>query len=219
VQRRRAWRVAFTAGAVCVLTVTLGLVTLSCGLLQMPWTDVAFFGAVVAVMAFALNGLAIGLGVLYPNLKETNPNKIVSGFGGTLCFVLSSLYLLASLALLVAAGGGFHLSPGLTAACLAAFLGLSGGIGWLPLKWGLRQLKNFEAGKGRGRLSERPGTARAIVFIRAASPCRPQGFETARKNACRAFAAAGVAISATFPRRRIISACRHSAFVPRRQPD
>jgi ABC-2 type transport system permease protein len=127
------------------LAVTLGLVTLSCGLLQMPWTDVAFFGAVVAVMAFALNGLAIGLGVLYPNLKETNPNKIVSGFGGTLCFVLSSLYLLASLALLVTAGGGFHLNTGLTAACLAAFLGLSGGIGWLPLKWGLRQLKNFEA--------------------------------------------------------------------------
>ena len=90
------------------LVVTLGLVTLSCYLLKMPWDDVAFFGAVITVMTFALNGLAVGLGVLYPNLKETNPNKIVSGFGGTLCFVLSSVYIIASLALLVFGGGGLH---------------------------------------------------------------------------------------------------------------
>jgi len=82
------------------LTVTLALVTLSCYLLKMPWDDVAFFGAVVTVMTFALNGLAVGLGVLFPNVKETNPNKIVSGFGGTLCFVLSSIYIIASLALM-----------------------------------------------------------------------------------------------------------------------
>ena len=68
----------------------------------------AFFGAVVTVMTFALNGLAVGLGVLFPNVKETNPNKIVSGFGGTLCFVLSSVYIIASLTLLIIGGGGFH---------------------------------------------------------------------------------------------------------------
>jgi ABC-2 type transport system permease protein len=52
--------------------------------------------------------LAIGLGVLYPNLKEANPNKIVSGFGGTLCFVLSSFYILASVLLLVFGAAGLH---------------------------------------------------------------------------------------------------------------
>ena len=131
--------------SVASLTITLGLVTLSCYLLKMAWSDVAFFGAVVTVMTFALNGLAVGLGVLYPNVKETNPNKIVSGFGGTLCFVLSSIYILASLALLVAGGGGLHAQTGLVAVCLTLFVGLSLVVGWLPMSWGLRRLKNFEA--------------------------------------------------------------------------
>ena len=86
--------------SVLSLLVTLGLNTLSCWLLNMAWDDIAFFGAVVAVMTFALNGLAVGLGVLYPNLKEANPSKIVSGFGGTLCLVLSFLYILASVLML-----------------------------------------------------------------------------------------------------------------------
>ena len=126
------------------LAVTLGLVTLSCYLLQMPWDDVAFFGAVVTVMTFALNGLAVGLGILYPNVRETNPNKIVSGFGGTLCFVLSSIYIIASLALLVLGGGGYHGHSDWVIASIAGFILLSALIGWLPMKLGLKQLKDFE---------------------------------------------------------------------------
>ena len=57
------------------LAVTLSLITLSCYLLQMTWGRVALFGAVVTVMTFTLNGVAIGLGVLYPNLKEANPKQ------------------------------------------------------------------------------------------------------------------------------------------------
>ena len=141
----RVVKTKYWLASVASLTITLGLVTLSCYLLKMAWSDVAFFGAVVTVMTFALNGLAVGLGVLYPNLKETNPNKIVSGFGGTLCFVLSSIYILASLALLVAGGGGLHAQTGLVAVCLTLFVGLSLVVGWLPMSWGLRRLKNFEA--------------------------------------------------------------------------
>jgi ABC-2 type transport system permease protein len=127
------------------LAITLALVTLSCYLLTMPWGDVAFFGAVITVMTFALNGLAVGLGVLYPNVKETNPNKIVSGFGGTLCFVMSSVYIIAALALLVLGGGGLHGNTEWAAAGIIAFTLLSFLIGWLPMKWGLKHLKNFEA--------------------------------------------------------------------------
>jgi len=127
------------------LMVTLGLVTLSCYLLKMPWDDVAFFGAVITVMTFALNGLAIGLGVLFPNLKETNPNKIVSGFGGTLCFVLSSVYIIAALALLVLGNGGLHGNPSWAVACIIAFIALSFFVGWVPMKIADRQLMNFEA--------------------------------------------------------------------------
>ena len=111
----------------------------------MSWDRVLFFAAVITVMTFALNGLAIGLGVLYPNLKEANPNKIVSGFGGTLCFVLSSFYILASLLLLVFGAASLHSRASLAVAGIAGFVLLSFGIGWLPLKLGLRQLKDFEA--------------------------------------------------------------------------
>ena len=127
------------------LIVTLGLITLSCWLLNMTWDDVGFFGAVVSVMTFALNGLAVGLGVLYPNLKEANPGKIVSGFGGTLCLVLSFLYILASVLLLAFGTIGLHDHASWAVSSVLGFVVLSGLIGWLPLKWGLQQLKNFEA--------------------------------------------------------------------------
>ena len=141
----RVVKTKYWLASLASLCVTLGLVTLSCYLLNMPWTDVAFFGAVVTVMTFALNGLATGLGVLYPNLKETNPNKIVSGFGGTLCFVLSSIYIIAALTLLVIGDGGFHGHAVWTIACILGFVLLSLAVGWLPLTLAMRQLKHFEA--------------------------------------------------------------------------
>ncbi len=131
--------------SVLSLIVTLGLNTLSCWLLKMAWDDVAFFGAVVAVMTFTLNGLAIGLGVLYPNLKEANPSKIVSGFGGTLCLVLSFLYILASVLMLGFGTTGLHDRTSWAAVTVVIFVVLSMVIGWLPLKWALQHLKNFEA--------------------------------------------------------------------------
>jgi len=132
------------AGALS-LVVTLTLIILSCWMLQMTWDRVAFFGAIVTVMTFTLNGVAIGLGVLYPNLKEANPNKIVSGFGGTLCLVLSSLYILVSIALLVFGTMGLHGRTSWAAESVAGFVVLSFLIGWLPMKFGLQRLKNFEA--------------------------------------------------------------------------
>jgi ABC-2 type transport system permease protein len=126
-------------------TLTLTLITLSCYLLQMTWGRVAIFGAVVTVMTFTLNGVAIGLGVLYPNLKEANPSKIVSGFGGTLCLVLSSFYIFASIALLVFGTLGLHWRVNWAAESIATFMLLSFVIGWLPMKFGLQRLKNFEA--------------------------------------------------------------------------
>jgi ABC-2 type transport system permease protein len=127
------------------LAVTLPLITLSCWLLQMPWSRVGLFGAVVTVMTFTLNGTAVGLGVLYPNLKEANPSKIVSGFGGTLCLVLSSLYIFGSLPLLAVALVSRHTRLDWAFESLAAFGLLSLLIGWLPMKFGLNRLKNFEA--------------------------------------------------------------------------
>ena len=141
----RVVKTKFWLASISSLFITSGLITLSCYLLKMSWDRVLFFGAVITVMTFALNGLAIGLGVLYPNLKEASLNKIVSGFGGTLCFVLSSFYILASVLLLVFGAAGLHSRASWAAEGITGFVLLSIGIGWLPLRFGLQQLKNFEA--------------------------------------------------------------------------
>ena len=46
----------------------------------------------LAVVCAALSAMSVGMGALYPNFKEDNPSKIVSGFGGTLNLVLSVLF-------------------------------------------------------------------------------------------------------------------------------
>lgn len=129
------------------LVVTLSLIWLSCYMLEMPWDRIIYFAVAITVMTFTLTGLAVGLGTLYPNFKEENPSKIVSGFGGTFCLVLSFLYILGSVVLLALA------SPWSTAsspsriqviACLIGFGMLSLLLGWLPLRLGLRALRNFE---------------------------------------------------------------------------
>ena len=48
--------------------------------------------ATMFLMNFSMAGLAVGLGAMYPNFKEDNPARIVSGLGGTLNFILSMLY-------------------------------------------------------------------------------------------------------------------------------
>ncbi len=139
VVKAKYWLASFSS-----LLVTLGLISLSSYLLRMTWDRIAFFSAVVTVMTFALNGLAVGLGVLYPNLKEANPTKIVSGFGGTLCLVLSFFYILASVLLLGFGTTGMHSHSGWVIATVSSFTLLSFLIGWLPLRLGLSHLKHFE---------------------------------------------------------------------------
>jgi ABC-2 type transport system permease protein len=87
-----------TTGTVAILmilsSITLGL----------DGFRVAYFLFAMALISAGLSGLAVGLGALFPNLKEDNPSKIVSGFGGTLCLVVSFLYVTGSVALLAVPG-------------------------------------------------------------------------------------------------------------------
>lgn len=143
----RLIKVKFGLASGASLCVTLGLVGLSCQMLKMPWDRTGYFAVAVTIMTFTLNGLAVGLGVLYPNFKEDNPSKIVSGFGGTFCLVLSFLYIVASIALL-AAGSPWALRGrqtfGWMAASWAGFAVLSTALGWSPLKYSLRKVRTFE---------------------------------------------------------------------------
>ena len=129
------------------LVVTLGMIALSCHMLRMPPERTAYFAGAITVMTLTLNALALGIGVLYPNLREDNPSKIVSGFGGTFALVMSFLYIVASV-LLLAWGSPWRWNrdlrdpPVLT--CFAGFAALSFVLGYVPLKLALRRLRNFE---------------------------------------------------------------------------
>ena len=131
------------------LSVTLGLIWLSCHMLKLPTERTLYFMTAVTLMTFTLNGLAVGLGALYPNFKEDNPSKIVSGFGGTFCLVLSFLYIVASVTLL-AVGSPWSWarlgepSVGWLIGSWVAFALLSLWLGWLPLRLGLRKVAVFE---------------------------------------------------------------------------
>jgi ABC-2 type transport system permease protein len=137
-------KVKYWLASVMSLIVTLSLITLSCYLLRMSLDRILFFAAVITVMTFTLNGLAVGLGVLYPNFKDTSPSKIVSGFGGTLCLVLSFLYILASVILLGYGTSGMHTRTSWVLGSVLGFAALSVAIGWVPLRLGLRYLKCLE---------------------------------------------------------------------------
>lgn len=129
------------------LALTGSLILLSCRMLQLGWDRTLYHTLSVVVMAFTLNGLATGTGVLYPNLKEDNPGRIVSGFGGTFCLVLSFLYIVASVLLLAVgspwAGTG-QVRPGLTIACWLSFALLSALLGWLPMQLARQRVRVFE---------------------------------------------------------------------------
>ena len=130
------------------LIVTLGLLLLSCHLLNLELARTLYLATALAIMTLTLNALAMGLGALYPNLKEDNPSKIVSGFGGTFCLILSFGYVVAAVALVAVGGPWLDGQPGGAAwvfASWAAFLGLSVLAGWVPFRLALRRLATFEA--------------------------------------------------------------------------
>tara|TARA_B110000014_G_scaffold248342_1_gene222641 strand:+ start:2454 stop:4181 length:1728 start_codon:yes stop_codon:yes gene_type:complete len=143
---RRTLMAKFLFSTAVSMSVTMALVGASCAMLSIPLERILYFTLTVGVMAFTLNALAVGLGAVYPNFREDNPSKIVSGFGGTLCLVLSFLYIIGMLSLMAAtsrwAFGGssaviFGLGWGL-------FLGGSFLLGWLPLRIGIRKMASLE---------------------------------------------------------------------------
>lgn len=144
----RVVKAKYATATAASLLLTFGLIWLSCYMLRMDQHRTVFFIGAVTVMTFTLNGLAVGLGVLYPNLREDNPGKIVSGFGGTFCLVLSFLYILASVVLLAFGAPWTQVKSAeavvRSVVCLSAFGVLSFALGWVPLQIGLQRVKSFE---------------------------------------------------------------------------
>ncbi len=129
------------------LCLTLGLICLSCHMLNMELSRMFFFGCAITAMTFTLNGLATGLGALYPNFREENPSKIVSGFGGTFCLILSFLYILGSIVLLALGspwGARGLRSPEMIMLGVGGFVLFSIAVGLWPLVAGLKRVARFE---------------------------------------------------------------------------
>jgi len=70
------------------------LVLLSDSMLGLGWQMILQHEFCCAVLCAGLSGIAVGLGARMPDLREPSPAKISSGFGGTLCLVLSSLFIM-----------------------------------------------------------------------------------------------------------------------------
>jgi ABC-2 type transport system permease protein len=126
---------------------TLGLTFLSCLLLDVSRIQFAVSMYTITCANFALAGLAVGLGSLYPNFEEDNPARIVSGMGGTLNFLLSVAYItlvLGSQMLILQwhalSDGGVPYFGGMLAAVLAVNSLLSGVAALVPMRMGLRNL-------------------------------------------------------------------------------
>ncbi len=88
---------------------------------------------------------------MYPNLKEDNPSKIVSGFGGTFCLVISFIYIGISVILLGI--GSPYGSPwqvfqsasiGQQLLFMGIFIAFSLAVGFGPLWYALRRARTFE---------------------------------------------------------------------------
>ncbi len=144
----RAFRIKFWLATTVALALTLSLTLLSGHLLRLDPSRIAFFSAAITIMTFTLNAIAVGLGVLYPNFRETNPSKIVSGFGGTFCLVLSFLYIFASVVILALGSpwGWRDLDPqpGRAAMAWTAFSMISILAGAVPYRLGLRKAASTE---------------------------------------------------------------------------
>jgi ABC-2 type transport system permease protein len=89
----------------------------------------------------------LGLGAIYPNFREENPAKIVSGFGGTLCLALSFMYIVGAItSLAIASPWGWHGEASLLwiLSGWSIFAALSLTLGWLPYRLGLRRVQSLE---------------------------------------------------------------------------
>jgi len=93
------WQKFFQALLVTGLTTGV-LMILSGIMLELPVSRIAYLAIAMLLLCIGLNGLSVGLGALFPNFRETNAAKMVSGFGGTLCLVASFILIVATVTLI-----------------------------------------------------------------------------------------------------------------------
>ena len=150
-RRLLSTKLRLTVTVTGLLTVALTLI--SCITLSMNLERSLYFISCIFLLTLGLNALALGLGALFPDFRETNPAKIVSGFGGTLCLILSFVYIVACVSVsllpglreLRLAGAGIeeHHRWRMELLSLGGILGITAFFGGLPYAVAQKQIMDL----------------------------------------------------------------------------
>jgi ABC-2 type transport system permease protein len=135
------------------------LILLSDLMLHVSGTIVLVHQLTCILLCLGLASIAVGLGAMMPNFRETSPSKIAAGFGGTLNLVLSALYIIVVVVLtalpchfyLIADNAPWRdsfLNPSFLwwwlwgGSATALVVGVAATV--LPLWWGLQSFRRLE---------------------------------------------------------------------------
>lgn len=137
-----------TAGS---LLISVALTVLSDVMLGLPAWVMGVHGVVVVCACCGLNGLAVGLGAVYPNTRTDDPSKIISSFGGTLNLICSISLVLASV-MVVALPLQLHATGklsgnaflGAIATALAIEMAIGAAACLIPMAAGMRSFRKME---------------------------------------------------------------------------
>jgi ABC-2 type transport system permease protein len=94
IRREQVLTGKFAFAATGTLLVSVGLTLLGDLLLGIDAVGVAMHLLAAVLIAVGLSALNVGLGAAMPNFRETDPSKIVVGFGGTVNMIVGLGYLL-----------------------------------------------------------------------------------------------------------------------------
>jgi ABC-2 type transport system permease protein len=87
------WSKFFFAAGGAILPCS-SLILLSDTMLNISLFTMASHQLTCLLLCLGLAGISVGLGAALPNLREQSPSRISAGFGGTLCLVVSTLYII-----------------------------------------------------------------------------------------------------------------------------
>lgn len=137
-----------------VLSIIMVVLVITSGVsLGLPGQRILFFSASIFLMSYGLTSLALSLGALVPNFRESNPARIVSGFGGTVCLIASFVYIVVGMTLLLIpswqnlrqdAVALIRYDNRIELAALAGLCLLTALFGGIPYFFAKKQTKNLE---------------------------------------------------------------------------
>jgi len=83
----------FLFAAIGSILISEILIVTSDLMLKTPLSWLLLHSGTMVVICAGLAGISVGLGARFPDFAESNPSKIVSGFGGTLNLILSMFFI------------------------------------------------------------------------------------------------------------------------------